>query len=53
MPEALLRSQFAALETPDASERDIIAVDIAPDVATIVAQSITLLDPHPLQGVPA
>jgi YhcH/YjgK/YiaL family protein len=32
MPEALLRSQFAALETPDASEGDI-AVDIAPDVA--------------------
>lgn len=30
MPEALLRSQFAALETPDASEGDIVAVDITP-----------------------
>ena len=53
MPEALLRSQFAALETPDASEGDIVAVDIAPDVATIVAQSLTLLTPQPAQGVPA
>jgi hypothetical protein len=50
MPEALLRSQFAALETPDASEGDIVAVDITPDVATIVAQSLTLLTPQPAQG---
>ncbi|VED54194.1 thermoresistant glucokinase family carbohydrate kinase [Raoultella terrigena] len=53
MPEALLRSQFAALEAPDASERDILAVDIAPDVASIVAQSLNLLEPQSLQGMPA
>ncbi|MBA7843357.1 gluconokinase [Klebsiella sp. RHBSTW-00484] len=53
MPEALLRSQFAALETPDASESDILAVDIAPDVASIVAHSITLLDHHQRQEIPA
>ncbi|MVT05439.1 gluconate kinase [Enterobacter sp. 10-1] len=53
MPEALLRSQFAALETPDASESDILAVDIAPDVASIVAQSLHLLEHQSLQGMPA
>ncbi|WP_045859979.1 gluconokinase [Raoultella terrigena] len=53
MPEALLRSQFAALEAPDDSERDILAVDIAPDVASIVAQSLNLLEPQSLQGMPA
>lgn len=44
MPEALLRSQFAALETPDDSEPDIVVVDIAPDVSRIVEQSLALLD---------
>ncbi|MGE0971918.1 gluconokinase [Klebsiella sp. WOUb02] len=53
MPEALLRSQFTALEAPDASEDDIVAVDIAPDVASIVAQSLHLLEHQSLQGMPA
>jgi len=53
MPEALLRSQFAALETPDESEPDIVAVDIAPDVAQIVGQALALLNPQPLQRIPA
>lgn len=34
MPEALLRSQFDALETPDASEA--LVVDVAPPVPAIV-----------------
>lgn len=53
MPEALLRSQFAALEAPDESEPDIVAVDIAPDVAQIVGQALALLNPQPLQRIPA
>lgn len=44
MPEALLRSQFAALEAPDSSETDIVAIDIAPTVAQIVANALTLLE---------
>ncbi|MBM3070654.1 gluconokinase [Lelliottia sp. RWM.1] len=48
MPEALLRSQFAALEAPDESEPDIIAVDVAPNVAQIVTNALTLLEQtHP------
>jgi gluconokinase len=53
MPEALLRSQFAALETPDASESDVLAVDITPDVASIVAHSLTLLHSQQPQRIPA
>ena len=53
MPEALLRSQFAALEAPDESEPDIVAVDIAPDVAQIVGNALALLNSHPLQRIPA
>lgn len=53
MPEALLRSQFAALEAPDESEPDILAVDIAPDVAHIVGHALALLNPHSLQRIPA
>ncbi len=53
MPEALLRSQFAALEAPDANEPDIQPVDVSSDVSTIVARSLTLLAHQPLQGVPA
>ncbi|MGL5599411.1 MAG: gluconokinase [Silvania sp.] len=53
MPEALLRSQFAALEAPDESEPDIVAVDIAPDVAQIVGHALALLNPQPLQRIPA
>lgn len=53
MPEALLRSQFAALEAPDESEPDILAVDIAPDVLHIVAQSLTLLKDQPSRRIPA
>lgn len=53
MPEALLRSQFAALEAPDESEPDIVAVDIAPDVAQIVGNALALLNPQPLQRIPA
>ncbi|HDR2786181.1 MULTISPECIES: gluconokinase [Enterobacter] len=44
MPEALLRSQFAALEAPDSSETDIVAIDIAPTVEQIVANALTLLE---------
>ena len=48
MPEALLRSQFAALEAPDESEPDIIAVHVAPNVAQIVTNALTLLEQtHP------
>ena len=53
MPEALLRSQFAALETPDASESDVLAVDITPDVASIVAHSLTLLHSQQPQRIRA
>ncbi|MCU6664653.1 gluconokinase [Silvania hatchlandensis] len=53
MPEALLRSQFAALEAPDESEPDIVAVDIAPDVTQIVGNALALLNSHPLQRIPA
>lgn len=51
MPEALLQSQFAALELPAEDEVDIIAVDIAPPVATLVAQSLSLLQNHVKQDV--
>ncbi len=53
MPEALLQSQFAALELPAEDEADIIAVDIAPPVATLVSQSLSLLQHHDKQDVPA
>ena len=53
MPEALLRSQFAALEAPDANEPDIQPVDVSSDVSTIVARSLTLLAHQPASGVPA
>lgn len=53
MPEALLQSQFAALELPAEDEVDIIAVDIAPPVDTIVSQSLSLLQTHVNQDVPA
>lgn len=53
MPEALLQSQFTALEAPDENEPDIVAVDIAPDVAQIVGQALALLNPQPLQRIPA
>jgi gluconokinase len=53
MPEALLKSQFAALELPAEDEADIIAVDIAPPVATLVSQSLSLLQNHVKQDVPA
>lgn len=53
MPEALLQSQFAALELPAEDETDIIAVDIAPPVATLVSQSLSLLQNHVKQDVPA
>lgn len=51
MPEALLQSQFAALELPAEDETDIIAVDIAPPVATLVSQSLSLLQNHVKQDV--
>lgn len=53
MPEALLQSQFAALELPAADETDIIAVDIAPPVAMLVSQSLPLLQNPIKQDVPA
>ena len=53
MPEALLQSQFAALELPTEDEVDIIAVDIAPPVDVIVTQSLSLLQTHVNQDVPA
>ena len=53
MPEALLRSQFAALEAPDDREPDILPVDISGDVPGIVARSLTLLAHQPASGVPA
>lgn len=43
MPEALLKSQFAALETPAEDETDVIAVDITPPVEAIVTTSLDLL----------
>lgn len=43
MPEALLRSQFAALEAPDENEPDIQAVDVAPDITTIVGNALALI----------
>lgn len=45
MPEALLQSQFAALEAPDGDEPDVLGVDITPPVAQIVKHCI-----HQLQG---
>ncbi|MDR3433480.1 MAG: gluconokinase [Rouxiella aceris] len=51
MPEALLQSQFAALELPAEDEVDIIAVDIAAPVATLVSQSLLLLKNHVKQDV--
>ncbi|NMP27618.1 gluconokinase [Rahnella sp. SAP-1] len=51
MPEALLQSQFAALELPADDEVDIIAVDIAAPVATLVSQSLLLLKNHVKQDV--
>lgn len=53
MPEALLQSQFAALEVPADDEPDVLAVDIAPPVATIVSQSLSLLQNYVNQDVPA
>lgn len=53
MPEALLKSQFAALEAPDDREPDILPVDISGDVPGIVARSLTLLAHQPTSGVPA
>ncbi|MGB7802057.1 gluconokinase [Buttiauxella sp.] len=48
MPEALLQSQFAALETPGHDEPDIIPVDIIPTVDLIVSRSLALLaSTHP------
>lgn len=43
MPEALLQSQFAALEAPGADEPDVAAVDITPSVDAIVARCIALM----------
>ena len=53
MPEALLRSQFAALEVPDASEPDIAPLDVSTDVSSIVSRALTLLAHQPSQEVPA
>lgn len=48
MPEALLKSQFAALEAPGHDEPDIIQVDITPTVDLIVSRSLALLaSTHP------
>lgn len=47
MPEALLKSQFAALEAPGAEERDVIPVDISPALSTIVTRCVSLLQPTP------
>lgn len=44
MPESLLKSQFATLETPDAQEPDIIPIDISPDIAGVVEHCIAALE---------
>ncbi|MBW5810616.1 gluconokinase [Yersinia kristensenii] len=44
MPESLLKSQFATLETPDAREPDIIPIDISPDIAGVVEHCIAALE---------
>lgn len=44
MPETLLHSQFAALETPDQSEIDIFPVDITPTVEQIVSHCVHVLN---------
>lgn len=46
MPEALLQSQFAALEIPDHEEHDVIPVDIAPALAAVVSHCVSLLRPE-------
>lgn len=49
MPEALLKSQFAALEAPGQDETDIIPVDVTPTVEIIVSRSLALLtSTHPV-----
>lgn len=40
MPEALLRSQFSNLEMPGPDEPDVMAIDIAPPVDSIVSQCV-------------
>lgn len=45
MPESLLKSQFMALETPQADELDIVAVDIASPVEDVVLRCINALTP--------
>lgn len=43
MPESLLKSQFMALETPQADEADVVAVDIASPVDSVVQLCINAL----------
>ncbi|MDL4914521.1 MAG: gluconokinase [Enterobacterales bacterium endosymbiont of Blomia tropicalis] len=43
MPEALLQSQFAALEAPGLEESDVIPVNIAPSLKQIVEHCVSVL----------
>ena len=43
MPEALLQSQFAALEAPGEDEHDVTPVDISAALGTIVTNCVSLL----------
>ncbi len=48
MPESLLKSQFMALETPQADEPDVVAIDIAAAVDGVVQRCINALTPERL-----
>lgn len=48
MPESLLKSQFMALETPQADEPDVVAVDIAVPFDGVVQRCINALTPERL-----
>ncbi|SON54494.1 Thermoresistant gluconokinase [Hartmannibacter diazotrophicus] len=43
MPVSLLKSQFAALEVPGADEPDVMAIDVAKPVETIVGEAARLV----------
>lgn len=45
MPETLLRSQFATLEAPDSSEKDVVPVDVSYEIEQIVSHALQALKP--------
>jgi len=48
MPEALLDSQFAALEVPGEDEQDVMPVDITPSLSAIITRCVNLLQADPM-----